>query len=72
MLIERASGGGNHEVWRCRPKRRCCRAVALSGCSSDDTSAGQPSASKTSVPRTVNVRVQESRGDTRRDFGTGG
>ena len=34
-------------------------AVALSGCSSDDTSAGAPTASKTSVPGTVNVRVQE-------------
>jgi uncharacterized cupredoxin-like copper-binding protein len=34
-------------------------AVVLSGCSSDDTSAGEPTTSKTSVPGTVNVRVQE-------------
>jgi hypothetical protein len=34
-------------------------AVALSGCSSDDTSASAPTTSSRSVPGAVNVRVQE-------------
>src|SRR4026209_974195 len=60
MLIGRTSGGG--PIMRLGDVVRSsvvAGAVVLSGCSSDDTSAGEPTTSKSSVAGAVNVRVQE-------------